>query len=86
MFIFEKFCLGMQAEEFLIYIFLFPFVSGKVPCIQNSKQKVVAVSKHLCGAATGTIYRNVTLILLRTVHFVNLSLYEKGVFYRNRSF
>ena len=75
----------MQAEEFLIYIFLFPFVSGKVPCIQNSKQKVVAVSKHLCGAATGTIYRNVTLILLRTVHFVNLSLYEKGVFYRNRS-
>nr|XP_058951821.1 tRNA:m(4)X modification enzyme TRM13 homolog [Pocillopora verrucosa] len=30
---------------------------SKVPCIQNSKQKVVAVSKHLCGAATDLTLR-----------------------------
>lgn len=31
-------------------------VSGKVPCIKNSKHQIVAISKHLCGAATGEIH------------------------------
>jgi len=30
---------------------------SKVPCIKNSKQKIVAVSKHLCGAATDLTLR-----------------------------
>ncbi|KAJ7390527.1 hypothetical protein OS493_024562 [Desmophyllum pertusum] len=30
---------------------------SKVPCIQNCKRKIVAVSKHLCGAATDLTLR-----------------------------
>ena len=31
-------------------------ILGKVPCIKNNdKQKIVAISKHLCGAATGEV-------------------------------
>ena len=30
-------------------------VSGKVPCIKNSEHQIVAISKHLCGAATGEL-------------------------------
>ena len=29
------------------------FVAGKVPCLKNREQNIVAISKHLCGAATG---------------------------------
>lgn len=32
-------------------------VSGKVPCIENSKHQIVAISKHLCGAATDLTLR-----------------------------
>jgi len=32
-------------------------VSGKVPCIENSKHQIVAISKHLCGAATGELWQ-----------------------------
>ena len=28
-------------------------VAGKVPCLKNREQNIVAISKHLCGAATG---------------------------------
>ena len=40
-------------------VFFFPVILGKVPCIQNSKRKIVAVSKHLCGAATGKVANSV---------------------------
>ena len=31
-------------------------ILGKVPCIKNNdKKKIVAISKHLCGAATGEV-------------------------------
>ena len=31
-------------------------VLGKVPCIKNGQQKIVTISKHLCGAATGEVF------------------------------
>ena len=31
------------------------YISGKVPVIDNGSRKIVAFSKHLCGAATGEV-------------------------------
>ncbi|XP_078377457.1 tRNA:m(4)X modification enzyme TRM13 homolog isoform X2 [Oculina patagonica] len=41
---------------------------SKVPCIQNSKQKIVAISKHLCGAATDLTLRCLMETLSKSGH------------------
>lgn len=50
---------GWQERESytaLSYNLLLFCIIGKVPCIKNNdKQKIVAISKHLCGAATGEV-------------------------------
>ena len=44
-------------------MFMLVFVTGKVPMVANSARPLVAIGKHLCGAATGELLDLVYLSL-----------------------